>query len=829
MNDRLKVWTGSKAWYWILRTHLGKVSFFFERFAYRRSVDLSNAASSSRILKSFAWIGGKSLFWVVLALFALISAEDFVRDNSDWLNQPNPNDIAFNIEQLRLYAQILTAIFSIYFATIGIILSAGYTNLRRDIIFMLTNEQVGSVYARVLVFAAMFCLAATTLPVFGFRPGLFVYVVGTILTLLSAMALFPLGQRLFNFFDFNLLVRSEILPTIARHIEGAANQKKSRSLANHHSRSARVSLEQLSYIDDRIKADKQSLAENLPALTNDYTSLLVHYLGEKHKIDGESYWYPRKNYHKRWFFAGDTATSIALQTSSQQTLVEERPDHQWLENEIVERLTEHIKTAIDANDLELASRLLGRFAIRATAYAEQFDFNMGMQELIVLKSLIEHALTKASQSGAAPSKITSIGLADSWAALGHNLCLESLRRMITFEKELTAFFDAGDWSERALQSLPALLQKELAFIVERIEFEIEIEGRRMSQPKFVQQLAVQRLLRHYKKILPQICHYYRDMIPNFVATLKKLKMTEAATQVILASLHSHWKLPRWLSDIGALAGRYREFEHHKEQQYLLPEIDVAVFIEQLETGRDEALAALADASTVAHIFDTSENEQLPDHFGQIYFELAEACIYALEENDAAKLNKVLPMFMTLALLAADQKFVDPSLTVNDEFRLHLISTVINDLTSVLGFAMLYAAYFENEELEQAALTRFDAWTGRTENKQLYLRRMLLISNTRSFSWSASPRELIRINWKMSFEALTRKDGFGNRMGMDRGRPHPNSTVRAFLESHADASHLFFAKHVMPYIDASDIDVEHEITSLLRRLGQESEKVEHENP
>ncbi|ASG01823.1 hypothetical protein CEQ50_17635 [Vibrio anguillarum] len=32
------------------------------------------------------------------------------------------------------------------------------TRLRRDIIQMLTNEQVGSVYSRVLVLSAMFCL-----------------------------------------------------------------------------------------------------------------------------------------------------------------------------------------------------------------------------------------------------------------------------------------------------------------------------------------------------------------------------------------------------------------------------------------------------------------------------------------------------------------------------------------------------------------------------------------------------------------------------------------------------------------------------------------------
>lgn len=176
-------------------------------------------------------------------------------------------------------------------------------------------------------------------------------------------------------------------------------------------------------------------------------------------------------------------------------------------------------------------------------------------------------------------------------------------------------------------------------------------------------------------------------------------------------------------------------------------------------------------------------------------------------------------------MAADHKFVDPTLEINTEFRLHLISTVINDLTSVLGFAILYGSYFDNEDLATAALARFDDWIQRASDKQLYLRRMLLISNPRSFSWSASPRGMIRMNWKMSFEGLARQDGFGSRMDMSRGRPHPNKTVRAFLESHAEASHLFFALHVVPDIDTSDIDVEHEITSLLRRLGQEDEEVE----
>lgn len=93
------------------------------------------------------------------------------------------------------------------------------------------------------------------------------------------------------------------------------------------------------------------------------------------------------------------------------------------------------------------------------------------------------------------------------------------------------FFEADEWNEKSLRRLPAFLQVELAFIVERIEFEQEIEGQRLSKPKYVQQLAIQKLLQHYAKILPAVCDFYQNMLPAFVASLAKLKMSEAAAQV----------------------------------------------------------------------------------------------------------------------------------------------------------------------------------------------------------------------------------------------------------------------------------------------------------
>lgn len=820
--DIIRVWLISQTWFWKHRARFLKVEFLIECSVHKHNASTSKAKDHARILGTFAWIGLNSLLFVGLILYFLGFIESYIRHNTTLLPPLSTDDKKFNIDQLRMYAQVLTAIFSIYFATIGIILSTGYTRLRRDIIQLLTTEQVGSVYTKVLVLSAVFCLSASALHLFGFEPGIIVYSVGTFLTIISSLALFPLGQRLFNFFNLNQLARSEILPRIARHIEAAANSKNSLSLANHHSRAARLTFEQLCYIDDRMNGDKVGLGDNLPALTDDYTVLLIHYLQQKHRIDHQSYWFPRRQKHNQWFLAGDTVTSMALQTSSQ-LAVEEEANYQWLETEIIERLAGHIELALVNGDFKLGLKLISRFSSRILTYATQFQFEIGMRELQKMKELIEKAFASSGVITKDDDMVIRIGIADTWAALGSNLCLETLRRMMTFEKELKAFFNADIWTDKSLQSLPTFLQVELTFIVERIDFEREVEGKRLSKPKYVQQLAVKKLLSQYAKILPAICDFHGSMVPEFVDVLIKMKMSKPATQVILASLHNYWKLPQRLGEISDLLDRYGEYGHYADKQYVLPRLKIVEMTEQIASTRHKAIEMLGRADIIGHIFEHNHNDELPDYFGQIYYELAEECIQSLEQNDENKLNKIFPMFIVMSSLASDSKFVDPALDVNEEFRLHLISAVIKDLASVLGFAILYSAYYDNAKLAEKTLNQFNSLINNFPNKQLYLKRVLLLSNLRSISWIASPRDSIRFNWKMAFERRARKDGFGDQMGITKGKPHKNKIVREFLRSNSDASHLFFAMQILPQVDPVDFEIDYHVTSLARRLDEGCEE------
>lgn len=818
--NRLVIIIASLPLFWKFRSFLGAIRFISERNSYKISKAVHSSKSKFGVLGLIVWTGIKKLFWVLLSLAILIQSEHYLRSVFLFLPEISDQDERTDIEQLKLYTQLLTTIFSIYFATIGIILSTGYTKLRRDIIQMLISEQVGSLYSNILVFSSVFCLVTTIISIFGYHTGLFVYVACSVLTILSFLTLFPLGQRLFSFFDLNALARTEILPRIIRHIDGATSGKSSVTLANHHSKLARKALEQLYYIDDRITSEKEGLKDRIPALTDDYMYILLSYLGKKHTINQSSYWFPRRHSYTEWFLAGDMKTSLALNMSNQHGLIEEKIDQHWLENEISKRLLNHIELAFKLGDFELALTLMGRFSKRGTAYADHFHFETGMHELKQLKAIIEQAFDSPNVAEGKTLKL-KVQISDTWSALVSNLSLETLRRMQSFESELEEFFNQNIWTLQSLARLPAYMQVELKFIVDRIEFEKSIEGERLSQPKYVQQLAVQRLLFHYEKVLHFICRTHEVLIPDFIESLIRLKLPEAATQVALASLHDFWKLPRWFEgEISELLRRYKNFEHYKENPYKLPEIDIENLIEKINKARDVAVSNLGREKMVKHVYTLEHNDEMPDHFGQLYFELAEASISALQHNDSDKLEKVLPMFMKLAFLSVDSKFLSPEFDVNERYRLNLVISVIKDIASVLGFAILYSEYFGNEGLCKKALSVFDNYINMIDDKQFYLRKMIILAGSRRIDFTALPREMIRGQWGMNFEQIARNDGYGERIRFDQGAQHQSKIVREFMWSHAEASHLFFASQILPKIEWKDIDVDYSISSLAERLNNQ---------
>lgn len=823
MLTRLKVWAVSTGRFWKARSWLSRQSFRVEKLRHDGTSGVRAQVQKSRIGWQLIWIGLKKFLAVGLALLALEYAEHRIVDEFQLTSWPDASTHDDYNGQLEFYAVLLAAIFSIYFATIGIILSTGYAKLNRKIVSLLIGEQVGNLYTSTLIFATAFCLTVTAINILGHQTGLTVYVVSSCLTVLSVLTLFPIGRRLFEFFELTPLIDGEILPKIAQHIERVAQDRNSISYQNYFSRLARTKLKQLDFINEKLQSEQTKVEQNLPLLTSRYSGLLAYYLQHKHKIPEDSYWFPRVQFHPNWFLAGDSATSMALQMSSQIT-PEERPDLDWLESEALEKIHHHLERALKAKKWELSLRLVSDLSHRASVYAHGLYFQTGLDDVVAVRLLLEKYLSELEGSDSEASK-HAIALADTWAAIAQNFFLETLRRILTFDKELMQFFQEDDWSFAASKNLPAFLQVRIRPLQNRIAFEQKIEKRRLSRPKYLQQLTIKTVLEQYIEIVETVAEFESVKLPKFAQSLIASGHPAAATQVVLSTLHSNWKLPGWYDDLDRLFSRYSEYHLYDDEMYKLPALDFEKLQNQFEVQRSELMKLLSDKNLGSHLFASRTHDtSLPDHFGQSYFVLANECLNALNQNDEEVLERVFQTFFGLAFMAANFKFTDPDLEVNQEFRLHLISSANKDLATLLGYAILYAEHHQNDALKTIPMKIWEGLLSAAEDRKGYLERTMLLSDSRKFSMSASPRDLIRTEWKMKFEALLREAGYNDRYS-SYGPKHPSDIVDEFRGGYYDASDIFFALHVLDEVGLSEDKINRKITSFKSQLERREGDVE----
>lgn len=823
MLARIKVWAVSTNWFWKVRAWLSTQEFRFERIGHESISGISTPIQKLKIGRELAWIGAKKFTFVALTLLTLEYVEGRVVEALSLPSWPTAIVQADYTSQLEFYALLLTAIFSIYFATIAIILSTGYAKLNRNIISLLISEQVGNLYTSTLIFATAFCLTATAINLVGYQTGLATYVLASFLTVVSVLTLFSMGQRLFEFFELTPLIEGEILPKIAQHIESVAKGRNSISYQNHFSRLARNRLAQLDFINMRLQSEEDKLEQNLPLLTKIYSGLLVYYLHRKHKIPKESYWYPRFQFHPDWFLAGDSATSMALNTNSQ-IMPEERPDLDWFEREMLEKIHCHLEIALRSGKWKLALRQLVDMSPRTMIYAQSQYFNTGLEDINKTRKLLEQYLSNLN-TGTETDVKNAVALADAWVSIARNFFIETLRRIHTFEKELVEFFQEDDWSFSASQNLPAFLQVEIRYLQEMVAFERKVEKRRLSRPKYLQQLAIKPLLVHYSEILRTVSEFECEEIPSFVRKLLELGHPAAATHVVLSSLHANWKLPGWFSELETRFERYAAYQTYEEEVYRLPSPDFKSLQGKFESQRGELMALLSSQNLSAHLFASrSHDTSLPDHFGQTYYILADECLNSLIRNDEQTMERVFQTFFSLAFMASNLKFTDPSLKVNDEFRLHLISTANKDMATLLGYSILLAEHHGNNKLRTVPMAIWERLLENAKDRKSYLERTLMISDSSWFSISASPRSLIRTEWKIKFETKLREDGYDDGLFSYRGSPHPSHIVDVFRGGYYDASDVFFALHVVDEINLDDDKIKRQIrdysSQLSRRTGAE---------
>jgi hypothetical protein len=234
------------------------------------------------------------------------------------------------------------------------------------------------------------------------------------------------------------------------------------------------------------------------------------------------------------------------------------------------------------------------------------------------------------------------------------------------------------------------------------------------------------------------------------------------------------------------------------------------------------VALLTDNRVVEYLLSFENDGELPDQLGHAYYVLAEECIDALRLNDLDRLRQVAKTFYSLAALT-ESRHSQGDATISQEFRLHLASTVIQDVTSIAGFAILYGEVHQNPELSKVIDDAVNALINLYPDRKRYLTKMMLLSNSRNFSHAMSPREHVRFQWRSEFD---REVGGGDysRLASHRKTPgHPSKIVATFLRApFGQASDLFLALKVWPELGDTKFEIDYSIRELARQLNRGSE-------
>jgi len=341
-------------------------------------------------------------------------------------------------------------------------------------------------------------------------------------------------------------------------------------------------------------------------------------------------------------------------------------------------------------------------------------------------------------------------------------------------------------------------------------------------PNISNSYSVQRLLLIYNEIIPQAVDFLKNQIPEFAEDVINAGHPGPATQVVLANLHIYWKLPSWLDKISGLLGRYHSFEHYKEKAYLFNAIDVEALTKSVPLARGRAIALLTDNRVVEHLLSFENDGELPDQLGHAYYVLSEECMDALRLNDLRRLRQAAKTFYSLAVLIDSRHFQNDT-TVSQEFRLHLASTIIQDVTSIAGFAILYGEVHQNPELSKVVDNSVNVLISIYPDRSLYLTRMILLSNSRNFSHAMSPREHARFQWRSEFDREVGGGDFSRLPSHHITPDHPSKIVATFLRApFARASDLFLALKVLPELGDTKFEIDYSIRELARQLNMRSE-------
>lgn len=696
-------------------------------------------------------------------------------------------------------AQVAGVFLGLYFTAVGVVASTRYANVTVDVRALLMREKVGNLYIRVVALLAAVAVLLLAESALGFQPAALNLIVVGLLGVIAVFSFVPLGFGVFQFLEPTKLVR--YLHDDLRRLIRSATPKGygwlHAAFQKHFQRQAEETLatyRNLVGVAARVDPPEGRL---LAELACGALQLQRQYARHKPQIPSQSFWFRRVHRHPGWLTAHYSQVDIALQTG---TPLDPKPvpDSMWLEREVEHIVVTATERILQAGDLQSALSVVGDIQRTLYILGERLAMDEALLLVRVARGLAHGAAHSVGGDGIAGEDeaerlSSSLALVDLYGLGLINIVLGmSAGFEVPAAERLTSAITAVKWHRPGslyATRLPRHVVERLEMIAESLEFERAVEGRAISPPWYLQQVAAQAYARLISASVSRLTEDMLGSFSNEAESLVREKKYVFAAELIQRGLKACDKLDFHL---GRFKGSFVSLEDlRKVADIPWPNVDWDATGQSVKQARERLILRLRAATPA--IARLPQSERTPDYFGHAYSVLAEASHEAMASGNDLLFRKVFPAFFVLAI-SAPTRVLSQVATDDDRTRGIFGSEPLADLFELSGLAMIYTDLAE-KGYWPTAKRAWDVYLSGCDDAALTVKLFMSAANFRRSQFTLMPRAVLRTKWKLALERRLESDGLvGETEHFDGGSgdraacPHDSPIIRALVGT---GRHLVF--------------------------------------
>jgi hypothetical protein len=524
-------YTHSK-YYWILRNRVQQFQFRLKQQRYRIknlfNEEIQKIKSSIHHARLSLWSIYKAVGCVALIFFIEKIISNFWQTNfilfPNWLINLNtflpkptyPNDRDAIIELISVIASVSGVILALFYPMLATIASTAYAKVHSNIRNLLLDEKGTQGYLKRLTFLTASSIVVLLFMSFDFLPGNLILSFLTFYSLTTLFGILKIGLGVYNFFDPSTLASSvnNKLNNSVKNVTTEGEYWNDKNFQYHYYKIAYEQTENLSLLMSLCLKDdlKESSFKTIFKIS---TNTLRFYLIHKPKIPIDSQWFPNIYEHRSYFESDITMRQLSLKSNTY-TQPRVKPNHYWLEDRIVNNLSNHLELAVKRGYINI----LGESILLTH---DVFDSLGSMTDLRTAEILLDKLLSIIGTINNKDSKI-EISNYENWREeLGcvETYCYAILRLQVGVFESLTSFnsdkitqeYKKINWEkENSIYSttfIPEIFDL-LKKIREFIENEKAIEEKIITPEWYYLQLLSSVHLKHSKDKINQTIHLFES-------------------------------------------------------------------------------------------------------------------------------------------------------------------------------------------------------------------------------------------------------------------------------------------------------------------------------